>query len=199
MTSGDEPMLPHPTDENAPMISGRGTKVIADARGAYVVGNLGGIIYHLNSNQRLQFQKTIVRAGLSLFARIAPNHREIPLFDNIVQEIDRWLLQPGPKQPSPAAQLLVDRGINGPGVRGFWDDYFVLWTLTNLINYGERIDDLTSMAGAVLEMAAGGSIVNPVYVEDTSGLSQSLRQWFLEVAWAILQNREPPPFPETTS
>jgi hypothetical protein len=41
MTPDDRsPMLSQPADaDNAPMISGRGTKIIADARGVYLVGS----------------------------------------------------------------------------------------------------------------------------------------------------------------
>src|SRR5688572_29488015 len=59
MTTGDEPMLPQPGDDNAPMISGRGTKVIADARGAYLAGNLEALIDAMTEDQQQRFRLAI--------------------------------------------------------------------------------------------------------------------------------------------
>jgi hypothetical protein len=60
MTSGDEPMLPHSHDDNAPMISGRGTKVIADARGAYLAGNLRALLEHLPDHYFATYIRTLI-------------------------------------------------------------------------------------------------------------------------------------------
>jgi hypothetical protein len=60
MTTGDEPMLPRPTDDNAPMISGRGTKVIADARGAYLAGNLRALVEQMDVPQLMAMRLALI-------------------------------------------------------------------------------------------------------------------------------------------
>src|SRR5688572_13658654 len=52
MTSGDEPQLGGQDHDNAPMISGRGTKIIVDARGAYLAGNLKALIESMDETKR---------------------------------------------------------------------------------------------------------------------------------------------------
>jgi hypothetical protein len=186
VTTGDEPMISQPGD---------------DARSAYLTGNLGGIIYYLNRDQRLRFQKTLIQAGLLLAARIAnnvPTHRGVPLYRNIVREIDRWLLQPNPQHASPALQLINDSGmIPDHGYDVLWDDFdAILASLAALIDYGERIDELTAIADEVLEITERSFGIAAWDNVDFSSQRSILRQWFLDVAWTILQNSEPPPFPE---
>jgi hypothetical protein len=67
MPWGDEPMLPQPQQDDAPMISGRGTKIIADARGAYLAGNLSALIDRMDEEQRERFRVAIiVHVGVAL-------------------------------------------------------------------------------------------------------------------------------------
>jgi hypothetical protein len=95
--SGDEPMLPQPGDDASPMISGRGTKVIADARGAYLAGNLKALVEAMNEDQQLRFRQALVRLGIwktdqrVLFEAGTP---EYGLRDLIIQ----WSRQPSDGQ-----------------------------------------------------------------------------------------------------
>lgn len=59
MTTGDEPALSQSDPDNAPMISGRGTKIIADARGAYLAGNLRALT-ELMTSEQVQRYRTVV-------------------------------------------------------------------------------------------------------------------------------------------
>src|SRR5688572_259845 len=63
MTTGDEPMLPNSSD-NSPMISSVLTRVIADARGAYLAGNLKALWDHMNPGQQLRFRQELTRQAL---------------------------------------------------------------------------------------------------------------------------------------
>jgi hypothetical protein len=50
VTTGNEPMLPRDHDDS-PMISSVQTRAIADARGAYLVGNLDAVIDSYESSR----------------------------------------------------------------------------------------------------------------------------------------------------
>lgn len=60
MPAGDEPMLPQPSDDNTPMISGRGTKIIADARGAYLAGNLRALTETMTPEQADRYRAVVL-------------------------------------------------------------------------------------------------------------------------------------------
>jgi hypothetical protein len=65
MTTGDESMLPRDHDDAqgdaSPMISSVQTRAIADARGAYVVGNLKGLITAMSKVQQLRFKEALIQ------------------------------------------------------------------------------------------------------------------------------------------
>ena len=61
MMSDDlSPMLSQGAHDNAPMISGRGTKIIADARGAYLAGNAAALIERLDERQQQAFRLAVI-------------------------------------------------------------------------------------------------------------------------------------------
>src|SRR5262245_5105766 len=66
MTTGDEPALPQPADDNAPMISGRGTKIIADARGAYLAGNLRVLTELMTSEQSKRYREVVLDQAIAI-------------------------------------------------------------------------------------------------------------------------------------
>src|SRR5689334_3959484 len=94
MTTGDEPMLPQPADDNAPMISGRGTKIIADARGAYLAGNLRVLIQMMNESQQLRFRKVLVQQILRQLEQHESIDEGTPAQDAI-SLLHHWLDFPG--------------------------------------------------------------------------------------------------------
>ena len=69
MTTGDEPMLPQPADDNSPMISGRGTKIIADARGAYLAGNLKALVEFMNEDQHKRFKALLWQEAVTVLRK----------------------------------------------------------------------------------------------------------------------------------
>src|SRR5574341_1128439 len=72
MTPHYEPQLggrPRPDTSDAPMISSVETRTIASARGAYVAGNLNGLIDRLNVDQLERFRRAVERQALALVAR----------------------------------------------------------------------------------------------------------------------------------
>src|SRR5689334_8070813 len=55
--SGNEPQLERDDSDHAPMISGRGTKIIVSARGAYEAGNLRALIEMMEPDQKLLWKR----------------------------------------------------------------------------------------------------------------------------------------------
>src|SRR5687767_1631580 len=93
MTTDDlSPMLSQPTDaDNALMISGRGTKIIADARGAYLAGNLRGLVGHMEEDQQAKLRAAILRQGLYYLENALP-----PSYLSCLQLLREQIDQPFP-------------------------------------------------------------------------------------------------------
>src|SRR5438045_5218435 len=86
--SDNAPMLSQSDQDNAPMISGRGTKIIADARGAYLAGNLHGIVQHFNEDQAHTFRRALMRQGIALaesLLRYENGMPELPALEQLRQ------------------------------------------------------------------------------------------------------------------
>jgi len=47
-----------------PVIKGEGSKLLADRRGAYLAGNLNGLIYHMNRAQWIRFRQVCARIAV---------------------------------------------------------------------------------------------------------------------------------------
>lgn len=95
MTAGDEPQLGGQDHDNAPMISGRGTKIIADARGAYLAGNLQALFEAMNTDQQQRYCHAIIRGlyefHLPAFEQAAADHPEIR---DTLNSLTEWINHP---------------------------------------------------------------------------------------------------------
>src|SRR5688572_14201444 len=85
------PMLSQPSDDNAPMISGRGTKIIADARGAYIAGNLRAIIGQMDDSKQLRFRQVVIG---QMLAQIRSVYSPTGTILQTILVIERWVQQP---------------------------------------------------------------------------------------------------------
>src|SRR5688572_21975164 len=78
MTTGNEPQLGgQDRDDSAqgdlsPMISGRGTKIIVSARGAYQAGNLRALIELMDEAQKQRYQRTITEPKIRICEHTLP-------------------------------------------------------------------------------------------------------------------------------
>src|SRR5688572_25152191 len=98
MTTGDEPQLGGQDHDNAPMISGRGTKIIADARGAYLAGSFDGLFGAMTAEQQLIFRQAVIRQMRNLmYAEIEQAAVQQPFLAEALSEIDDWLCAPTPE------------------------------------------------------------------------------------------------------
>lgn len=206
MVTDDEPMLPQPSGDNAPMISGRGTKIIADARGAYIVGNLRALIGQMTEMQQLQLRQTIVRQLLMLSERVFN-----PLIESdwlttseayyyVRALVEQWLVLPN-----------TDAIIHGvierqEALYDEADNFGGDWPLSLAIACARMI------TAPLIEVVASSSLTvgelaqfeqAPTTPTENFSVVKTARRamyrWQLDAAWSILQGRQPPPFPEGIS
>jgi hypothetical protein len=130
MTTGDEPMLPQPGDDNAPMISGRGTKVIADARGAYLARNTDSLIALMSDDQRQRFHNAVIQQVMLLVQRHMAEESFTTTFQPYLAEIESMIRNPTPRHPEhtssiifPAIMSRVILGLSFGGATGWAYDW----------------------------------------------------------------------------
>jgi hypothetical protein len=194
MTTGDEPRLGGQTDDNSPMISGRGTKIIADARGAYITGNLQGLADHMTDEQRLVFQQTLVRMALDAHRAdlIYAGQNGEPEILEFVREMDAWLEHPTEEN---VQRLNERKASNGD----LFDQGTVPRTYA-LHPFSYRLNTFWDLKGSyrdVLRLSFKISALFPT--GDQRGnkpheavLYDELEHWYLDVAWALLRGRPIP-------
>jgi hypothetical protein len=195
MTTGDEPMLPHPADDNAPMISGRGTKIIADARGAYLAGNLHALIEHMDEMKQSSYRQFLQDEAIKILNRVL-------IAVGLNDQIEHPFLQ--------TLNIVVTERSS----QQFPEIYDLLWDwqpLEQVKILGEAIALFISIfeTRTLLGVSSDwyfliGSAANTLHLNQvndqflsrfTFGQGEAdLRQWQLDAAWSILQGKEPPPF-----
>jgi hypothetical protein len=175
MTTGDEPMLPRPADDNAPMISGRGTKVIADARGAYLAGNLKALLTQMDELQKQRFQDAIW--GMVNGIAQPDAERDGNPNDPHRSEIQAWV------RSLPSDENNTDLAPEMPE------------SLQKFVNIGRSV----LRSPDAKDSASIASMMSRLYHGDedprTVRAIQNIFDWMLEAAWAIIRGHEPPPYP----
>jgi hypothetical protein len=194
MTPDDlSPMLSQPADaDNAPMISGRGTKIIADARGAYLAGNMYALFDLMNEEQRCQFNRGCLKHLIDLAYREIVAHgitdREQRVFDafyagfqdsadNDIRELLRtegYVLS------------IQRRGGEGEPIR----DRIIRVIGRCLIISGST--PIYSAFGQILSEIRWN--VGNVSSQTAREYQKALLQWELDSAWGVLHGRPPMPF-----
>ena len=200
MTTNDpesdlSPMLSQPAD-NAPMISGRGTKIIADARGAYLAGNLNALLRKMNPDQELHFRLAVTHQYLLAWHRILRSiYGDSESIVHIMSLIDQWAAQPTKEKTTDLVEDLY-RVTRPP----LWNQPRLRETYRLWLGLGGSM-----LAGSSLLAASQRSALEYAYlVTDDFELNESDRRkamkearskmlrWQLEAAWAILLGKELP-------
>jgi hypothetical protein len=197
MTSGDEPQLGGQASDNAPMISGRGTKIIVSARGAYETRSVGALIRLMEDNQLLAFKQTVVRHAhayvIQVMERFPEMEQRLPDLWHNANRVTHWLIQ-GDKQIEHEFAEFV-RGLSGAD----WNEEAgeSLRMLIGALSdpFPERSADFTRwLISAVL---TANEALHPPYNHDHSKVIElQLQNWHLEVAWATLQGKVVPSPPQ---
>jgi hypothetical protein len=220
MTTGDEPMLPQPSDDNAPMISGRGTKVIADARGAYLAGNLWALLKRLNEAQQIKFRRAIVNQTI-WYTQDIMRRNSVELstaYYRVFEEISHWVNTPRIEIAVQIFEALLNGGLiptdtpEDTSALALFKVYDELAAILLTVYYCIREPKLQIAAidaESVVIRAFGywdwtiepdGSHLDVFDADVNEQEARRIsRQWQVEAAWAILQGHDLPPLPELPS
>jgi hypothetical protein len=201
MTIGDEPMLPQPSNDNAPMISGRGTKVIADARGAYRAGNLQALIDLMNEKQKEQLHQAIeLEASHIMQALLDVLKLTDPDYHPVLPVLRRMIVATNVEDANLIFEIFPEDPDIKYGLVNESDELLRILT-GSAQGFARVIKQQTNLRRRAFHfrLFATGVIAN--IRRDISGLERRIRvrQWLYDAAWAILQRRNPPPFPELPS
>src|SRR5687768_15441507 len=90
MTTDNSPQLGGQSDDLSPMISSVQTRVIADARGAYLAGNFKALIEMLGEEQRRVFRSAITGQAVWYVDRLVQSDYTVD--QPIITDIRRWLV-----------------------------------------------------------------------------------------------------------
>jgi hypothetical protein len=181
----DSPALGGRSDDNAPMISSVQTRVIADARGAYLAGNLDALITRMSDEQTNSFKHAIVQWAWAQTIGTRAESGEIRLSSPEMHEagrcIERWLEHPSAGHLQDIEQALE--------TLDWFDepDQLMFDFVEAIVSIAARTSAFT--VDGLPFMEAG---ISPAH---ESHLQTIIRQWHLDVAWAILQGRHLPPYP----
>jgi hypothetical protein len=195
MTTDNSPALGGRSDDNAPMISSVLTRVIADARGAYLARNLDALIGLMDPAQKLQFNHTVVQLSfdyvLPVITDMPDSERNYPELLEAMNIVRQWLQQP-------------DEALLQGLVSLFREDDFVLlysYNETSAHSLLEGMCDPYGYGNASMQHALGGIICAQKctyaqynYAHDRE-IAARLDQWCLELAWSLIQNKKLPPPP----
>jgi|GEM_PF-6673373 len=210
MITGDEPQLGGQETDISPMISGRGTRIIVSARGAYVAGSLRRLIELMDDHQQLAFRQALVQQTFNAIRAeideaIQKGQSQLVEF---VPAIENWLADPSEEN----AQQVHDLDLSTPSNRA--DSRVVIpnWCplpvgqpieaspINNEVWFARRLQ--TGLIRAVLDFPGWPAepILNTLPLSAIcptdahwDGLWSEVHVWLLDAAWAILQGAAIPP------
>jgi hypothetical protein len=186
MTPDDSPALGGQADDDAPMISSVQTRVIADARGAYLAGNLDALIGRLSPAQQLAFRQAVVRQCIhTLEQRLVPDLENDQDAYKGLHFARRWLDDPDSVNVEQAKIAALGEIIDG-GVR-YHDYHEVFLEPIFLI----AADDLSQAARHAIHAVTTVALWAP-RGEGAQEIIEAARRWQVEAAWAILRDQPIP-------
>jgi hypothetical protein len=173
MPAGDEPQLSSEND-NAPMISGRGTAVIVTARGAYTAGNLDKLIEMLDERQQFEMQRIVARHAAEYVAGVRPH-----LLEDCCGAVIRWA-----DDPNDANRAAVE-AMNRPRTDGGrFTERPVRSMIATVIEPPTEVCGYASLALVQAQGVANASLYHTIRI--------GMKRWHLDVAWALLTNHPIP-------
>ena len=208
MINDNSPMLSQPALDNAPMISGRGTRIIANARGAYLARNLDGIVQHMQPEQHQRFRHEVLHQGLRYARIVFQNVEQFAYGMRFADAVERWLIDPSAEHAAAVDDLQqrepdppIDPETGSPQY-GIFD--VALFYLTWTIHPDTETADAASYAASIARMAGiteyrGEVISSEIFEAAGRSAEADAREWQVESAWAILHGRQPPSLPEIAS
>jgi hypothetical protein len=182
--SGDEPSLGGQPHDNAPMISGRSTKIMVSARGAYQTRNIRALIDLMTDDQRRIHKLAVHRQIFDLFRPYIEAEIEQGLHhSDFMRAIDRWLNDPSDAHRRRIKEVQQSSG-ESPGTPMYFHDLL-----------GAMLDDRSSYyCNYILGVISAAFDWVDNYDAVYSALYARMENFHLEAAWAILHERAIPPF-----
>jgi hypothetical protein len=178
MTPDNSPSLGGQSNDLSPMISSVQTRVIADARGAYLAGNLHALIHLMTSDQQQQFQQSMLKHTLSTIRLVFESrpryHRELEWVSGLA-----YLVENPNTLDFEAIRDEINMEVQGRGSH----------SLTTLLNFiaALRPDPVQ----AIVQRCRIALIYLGVCHIDQA--KDRVDKWQVEAAWAILRNAPIPP------
>jgi hypothetical protein len=183
----DSPALGGQSTDDSPMISSVQTRVIADARGAYLAGNLDALIKHLSPAQQVTFKQEVVRQCVHLLEQRLPGDETNDQGQYAGVRFGRqWLANPDSVDIQAAMTMAVAEAIDG-GVR--YHDYHEIF-LQPIYIIGST--DLLYAAREAVRTASVTAFWQP-NGKDVYQSAEAALHWQVEAAWAILRHQPVPP------
>jgi hypothetical protein len=185
--SDDAPGLGGQGDDLAPMISSVQTRVIADARGAYLTGNFKALIKQMDDQQRITFRKGVIRFVIdTLHTDIlqAAQSRNPDLFAYL-SEVDQWLAD-----TTEANQRQINERSRTPGSISAHIPLEAGLRLISLAIVTESPYDFADCAARGLDTAMALPFVRGQVIWSL------VKEWYHEAAWCILCSAKLPPHPQ---
>jgi hypothetical protein len=185
MPDDNSPQLGGQPSDNSPMISGRGTKIILSARGAYQARNLEGLVGLMTEEERKAHKRAVIGLTLDVFAeqvRQAIESGRVHL-DGLYRDIERCL--DDPTQDDLDRLIQRKQALNIHDELEFGLDYMILGVLEL---YAERRADYYN---AIIWAFYSGAVMDE---EVEQQFYHAVWHWQIESAWAILTNQSIPPF-----
>lgn len=189
---------------HAPMISSVQTRALADARGAYLAGNLDALLARMGEAQQQRFHQAVVRQALACVERYADRlPREQPIA-HCLAAIRRWLAEPSPQHADlvRTSYDAVHRLFHRDPMRHVdwreWKRRALDVPINALVYLSFAVisrRDAPHSALIVARRVAEADIPSGDEADRQAARSvaqREARRWQIEAAWAILQHRDPP-------
>jgi hypothetical protein len=216
MTTGSEPMLPHPTDDS-PMISSVQTRAIADARGAYLAGNLRALHEHMTAEQDQRFSTVILdQAAGVLRLMLTEFNLDAPSGNPPLQALADLMADPRPERTH-AVQNSFFEAEREPDVLATGDAYpisfaslrsissvvmpYYLLVRGNTVLLAERW--LWAIFANAAQRLREGNRPSTTWWAAAGVTPQQINvlveRWLVEAAWAVLTGKQVPSFDDPES
>lgn len=180
------------------MIGGRGAKIIVEARGAYLAGNLRALIERLDATQRECLHRRLVEQAIRHARRAAPDYAWHPSVQPVMEastqalEIaDRWLNDRDPQASYDMIAVLADAQI--VSMTNCVSSYGMMFAFLSCALLTASMDDIVfwierSISCSLAHRRKSRQLTDEQY----RCAKQAAAHWQVETAWAILQRREMP-------
>jgi hypothetical protein len=197
--SGDEPGLGGQSDDLSPMISSVQTRAIADARGAYIAGNLDALIDAMSDQQKIDFKIGVITRAypfMQTLLEASPIVTEVPILYDLAAQIQRWL--PNLREAnftvlreglSTLSYNLGEDEVEEEDDPGFaWQDFKLGALIEMVASLHEELSAARIGRAATLLYPFAGSTAS-------FALDIVERQWQVDLAWALLAGVQRPTAP----